>query len=77
MVNSRVLAEKGSRIEQLLAGGKSNPEIIEEMFLISLARRPAPAEMEVALQAFERNRKEGAEDVQWALLNGIEFILNH
>jgi hypothetical protein len=33
--------------------------------------------MEVALQALERNRKEGAEDVQWALLNGIEFILNH
>jgi hypothetical protein len=77
VVNSRVLAEKGSRIERLLAGGKSNQEIIEEMFLTSLARRPVPAEMEVALQALERNRKEGAEDVQWALLNGLEFILNH
>jgi hypothetical protein len=77
VVNNRVLAEKGSRIEQLLAGGKSNPEIIEEMFMTSLARRPAPAEMEVALEAFKKDRKQGAEDVQWALLNGIEFILNH
>jgi hypothetical protein len=77
MINSRVLAEKGSRIEQWLASNRSNPEIIEEMFLTCLARRPAPAEMQVALQALESNRKQGAEDVQWALLNGIEFILNH
>lgn len=76
-VNNRVLAEKGNRVEKLLASGKSNHEIIEEMFLACLSRRPMPAELEVALQAFERNRKEGAEDVQWALLNGIEFILNH
>ena len=77
VVNTRVLAEKGSRVEQLLASGKSNREIIEEMFLTSLARPPTPAETEVALRAVERDRKQGAEDVQWALLNGIEFILNH
>lgn len=77
VVNNRVLAEKGSRVEKLLASGKSNQQIIEEMFLACLARQPMAAEMEVALQAFERNRKEGAEDVQWAVLNGIEFILNH
>jgi hypothetical protein len=76
-VNSRVLAEKGSRVEQLLASGKSNAEIIEEIFLASLARRPSPAELEVALQALEKDRKLGAEDVQWAVLNGIEFVLNH
>jgi hypothetical protein len=76
-VNNRVLAEKGSRVEQLVKSGKSNQDVIEELFLASLARRPTPAEMEVALQAFERDRKEGAEDVQWALLNGIEFVLNH
>jgi hypothetical protein len=77
VVNTRVLAEKGSRVEQWLSGGKQNREIIEEMFLTSLGRRPLPAEVEVALKAFERDRKQGAEDVQWALLNGIEFVLNH
>lgn len=77
VVNTRVLAEKGSRVEQWVASGKSNREIIEEIFLTNLARRPIPAELEVALRAFERDRRQGAEDVQWALLNGIEFILNH
>ena len=77
MVNNRVLAEKGSHVEQLLAGGISNEQIIQDMFLTSLARRPTPAELEVALAAFEKDRKQGAEDVQWALINGIEFIVNH
>ncbi len=77
VVNNRVLAEKGSRIEKLLAGGKPDREIIEEIFLTTLGRRPMPSEMELGVQAFERNRKEGAEDLQWTLLNGIEFILNH
>jgi hypothetical protein len=77
VVNSRVLAEKGSRVEQLLGSGKSNREIVEEMYLTCLARRPTQAEMGVAIGALEQNRKQGAEDVQWVLLNGIEFILNH
>jgi hypothetical protein len=64
-------------VEQLLTSGKSNTEIIEEIFLASLARRPTPAEMEVALQALEKDRRIGAEDVQWAVLNSIEFVLNH
>jgi hypothetical protein len=33
--------------------------------------------MEVALQALEKDRRIGAEDVQWAVLNSIEFVLNH
>jgi len=76
-VNTRVSAEKGTRVEQLLTSGKTNTEIIEEIFLASLARRPTPAEMEVALQALEKDRRIGAEDVQWAVLNSIEFVLNH
>jgi uncharacterized protein DUF1549/uncharacterized protein DUF1553 len=77
VVNNRVLAEKGGRLERLLAGGKPDGEIIEDIFLTTLGRRPNAAEKELALQAFERNRKEGAEDLQWTLMNAIEFILNH
>ena len=64
-------------MDLLLTSGKSNMEIIEEIFLASLARRPTPAEMQVALQALEKDRRIGAEDVQWAVLNSIEFVLNH
>jgi hypothetical protein len=77
LVNSRVVAEKGSRVEQLLTASPSNDELIEEMFLSSLARWPTPAEREVAQQALEKDRKRGAENIQWALLNSKEFVLNH
>jgi hypothetical protein len=77
VVNTRVTAEKGSRVEQLLASKKPDREIVDEMFLAALSRRPTQPETEVALRALARDRVKGAEDVQWALLNGIEFILNH
>lgn len=77
VVNSRVVAEKDSRIANLLASGKTNAQIIEDLYLATLARRPLKAELDVALRAMSANRKTGAEDVQWALLNGIEFVLNH
>jgi hypothetical protein len=76
-VNKRVQAEKGSRIEQLINSGISDRELIDEMFLSTLARWPTPAEMEVTLQALERDRRRGAENIQWALLNNMEFVLNH
>jgi hypothetical protein len=76
-VNQAVLATKGSRLEKLVTSEKSDRDLIEELFLSTLARRPTPAETEVALHAFEKDRKHGVENVQWALLNGVEFILNH
>src|SRR5262249_7253389 len=77
MVNNRVLAQNGSNVQQLLASGKSDDLIIEALFLTSLARPPTSAEVEVARRAFEKDRTQGAEDVQWALINSIEFLLNH
>jgi hypothetical protein len=29
------------------------------------------------LQALESDRKKGTENVMWALLNSVEFLLNH
>ena len=64
-------------VKKLVTSDKNDRDVIEELFLSTLARRPTPAETEVALHAFEKDRKRGVENVQWALLNGIEFILNH
>ena len=76
-INNRVLADKGTRLLELTASNRTNAEIVDELFLSSLTRWPTPAEKEVALRVMERDRKAGAEDLQWALLNGIEFVLNH
>jgi hypothetical protein len=77
LVNKRVLAEKGSRVQNLVESKISDSDLINEMFLSSLARRPTSQETEWGLQALERDRKLGAEDVQWVLLNSMEFVLNH
>ena len=65
------------RFKVARAFSKRVREILEEMFLTSLARRPTASELEVALRAVEQDRVKGTEDVLWALLNGVEFILNH
>ncbi|MGH9204646.1 MAG: hypothetical protein ACRD2A_25740, partial [Vicinamibacterales bacterium] len=77
-VASRVVAQPQSRLQRLLESSKSDSEIVEELFLATLSRRPRPEEMAVATRMLtEGDRKQRAEDLQWALLNTVEFLLNH
>lgn len=76
-VNNRVLAQDGSRVQKLLESGKTNEEIVEELYLSSLSRWPTPAEKRVILEFMEPDRKAGAENLQWVLVNSQEFALSH
>jgi len=76
-INDRVLAQNGSRVQKLLESGKTNDQIIDELFLSSLSRWPLAAEREVALRYIGKDRKTGVENLEWVLLNGNEFVLNH
>jgi hypothetical protein len=76
-INDRVLAQNGSRVQKLLESGKSDGEIVDELFLSSLSRWPIPAEKDVALKYMAKNRQTGLENLEWVLLNGNEFVLNH
>jgi len=77
VVTKRIAAEGSTRVAKLLQSGKSDDEIIEELFLSSLTRRPTPEEVQVAKRVISTDRKKGAENVQWALLNSTEFLVNH
>ena len=77
VVNDRVVADKDGRVQQLVDSTRTNEEVIDELFLASLARFPNALEKEVAVQELTKNRRQGAEDLQWVLVNGIEFLLNH
>jgi hypothetical protein len=77
VVTKRVSAEGSTRVANLLKAGKSDDEIIEELFLASLTRRPTADEVEVAKRVIAKNRKTGPENLQWALLNSTEFLVNH
>ena len=76
VVNDRVLAAKDSRVQRLLDSYKDNGKVVEELFLATLSRAPLPAEKALAVHGLEKNRVEGAQNVQWALLNLSEFLYN-
>jgi hypothetical protein len=78
VVNDRVLAAKDSRVQRLLDTYKTDsPRIVDELFLATLSRPPSGPEQQVALDAIAKNRVEGAQNLQWALINQVEFFFNH
>jgi len=77
VVTKRISAEGKTRVAKLLQSGKSDDEMIEELFLASLSRRPTTEEVEVAKRVIAKDRKTGPENIQWALLNSAEFLVNH
>ncbi len=45
--------------------------------MASLSRWPTAEEVEVAKRLLAEDRRTGTEDIQWALLNSVEFVVNH
>ena len=69
----------GKLIQEQLAEKRSPEQIIDDLYLRCLTRRPTPEETQklVALVAAQENVQQGLEDVFWALLNSREFLFNH
>ncbi len=66
-------------INQWMKAGKSDAEILEELYLRTLSRRPEPFELVEVQKALAQapKREEGLQDVLWALINTKEFMFNH
>ncbi len=77
VVNDRVLAAKDSRVQRLLDSYKDDGKVVDELFLSTLSRRPSRSEGEVARAALNGNRVDGAQNLQWALINLTEFFFNY
>ena len=75
-ITNRVRPETGF-LNQLLKSGKSDSEVVEELFLTAIARTPTKDETEVAGRIMQANRSQGASDILWGLLNTPEFLLNY
>ncbi len=73
---NQLLAEKENRVSRLLAAGKSNREIVEELFLSALARAPTQEEQSGLFPGLEsaRDCRAELEDILWALLNSKDFL---
>jgi hypothetical protein len=76
--HAKIVDAKG-RIARRLAGGAADPELIDELYLATFCRWPNGPEREAvsSLIAAAPTRKEGFEDLLWALLNSTEFVFNH
>ena len=76
-VSRRVRAAGGGTVEELVNSARSPGEIVDEMYLRTLSRPPLSSERELAGKWLEQDRRQGAEDLQWCLLNKLDFVFNY
>jgi hypothetical protein len=76
-VTKRVMASNGSLVDQLVKSAKTSAEIVDELYLATLSRYPLSQEKQIAVEWIEKDRKQGAEDLHWSLLNKLDFVFNY
>jgi hypothetical protein len=71
--------KEGGEIRALLKAGKNREEILDELYLRTLARPPTEPEKNKLVGFFNdpKNDEQVLNDMFWALLNAKEFVFNH
>ncbi|MCE9562802.1 MAG: DUF1549 and DUF1553 domain-containing protein [Planctomycetes bacterium] len=66
-----------NRVGKMLSAGKTDAEMLDEIYLAALCRKPTEIETKklLALLAAAKNRRAVWEDVLWAVVNSKEFLL--
>jgi hypothetical protein len=72
------LVDKSGRIGQLLAAKKPHDEIVSQLYLATLSRRPTAEEIKHSQQSLAESPgpQEFYEDLLWALMNTKAFMFN-
>jgi hypothetical protein len=75
----RKLTDKEGRIARIVRDKSSDDQAIAELYAVSVSRPPTAEEIAhcLAIIAAAADRREGFEDVLWALCNSRAFLLNH
>jgi hypothetical protein len=82
LVNGDTIETKLARstgITEMLTAKKKPEEIIENLYIRSMSRKPSAVEMKkmLALAAGHETDRRTYDDIFWALLNSTEFAFNH
>jgi hypothetical protein len=82
LLNGETIASKiaeGKLVESQLAAGVAPMQIVEELYIRALTRKPTAAEAERlnAEITAAADKRIAIEDIFWALLNSREFVFNH
>jgi hypothetical protein len=73
------LSHEGGTIARLVRTQLDDAKLTDELYLTFFARMPTADETAVAVAHLRKHadRRRGAEDLAWALLNSTEFLFNH
>lgn len=82
LLNGDTLHQKissGGIVKSMLDSEKTPEQVIEELYMRSLTRRPSDEERTqlVAVVGESDNPQQTLEDAFWAILNSREFVFNH
>ncbi|QDU91564.1 hypothetical protein Pla175_49930 [Pirellulimonas nuda] len=75
-INLAISANRTTMLGRLLADTPDNHDLVDDLYLRTLCRTPTQAESAAGLAYMKqvKDRREGAEDLLWALLNSAEFV---
>jgi hypothetical protein len=79
-VNQKLQA-KGNHLEQLIASGATNEQVVEDLYLSALGREPTAEEKSKLVATLgetkDAGRREAVEDLYWSVLSSKAFLFNH
>ena len=75
--DTRASVVPNNRVSQIHASATSDEDAVRRMFLATLTRYPTEAETATVLASRSGTRDQWLSDVQWALLNKLDFIFNY
>jgi hypothetical protein len=75
---AEAIADPKGRVAQAILSGRTNREVVEDLYLAALSRLPTAAEMDNALTYLNKgpSRTARAQDLLWALVNSNAFLFN-
>ena len=80
-VNFRTFATREAagetNVARLLQIGASDADVVKQLFLATLSRFPTDQEQSVAVNYKVAGRENWISDLQWALLNKVDFLFNY
>ena len=69
---------RSATVAAVIESNRPVAQRIEELYLVTLSRKPRPQEARRLLDyAAARESKQALRDIFWSLLNSTEFVLNH